>query len=385
MTNWEAIHAIIESPTAFPAYNLSGLAVYYYSLYQQTGEATYNQQAKHLFNQQLAEIEAQLTSADFNPKHTNFCALAWLDKQCKPLWHYDTNLFARLDRCLLEEANRLIRTTASPNWGPLLHIMRYFLERLPDAAVAHYLHEVVAMAYGITRQSLAQTQAGGTIQLGLANGLVGELLVLIDIYNTGIKPAIILDIVRNGITALLHTKREADFLAGRYSIFPDSVDHRWQAPVYSNNLSWGHGVDLGVSLVLYKAQQLLGDDAELAKIAELVGLNTLLRTEPKTTGLSSSQFCQGTAGVAYLYHQLFLLSHNPAYQQGYQFWLGQTQNWLGQELPTEFYRGREQRSLCGVPGVSIALLALVDEPASAAPRRNLAAVDMVCLSKASAL
>jgi hypothetical protein len=374
MNSWESVHALIESPQALPTYNLSGLAVYYHLLHQGTGETEHQQQAKNLFEQQLRNIDSHLATATFSLPETNVAALAWLYSRLQVQGQYDTSTFARLDAFLHAEAQRLVAAPDQP-WAPLLPILRYFLQRLPNGAVTAYLHELVAALYN-GGQTLTQRQAAGTIPLGLSNGLAGELLLLIDLYNAGIRNEVMLGIVREGISALLHTKREVDFQAGRYSIFPDSVNQSWQQPVYSNQLSWGHGVDLGVSLVLYKAQALLGD-AELGKIAELVGLNTLLRTEPQTTALRSSQFCQGTAGVAYLYYQLYQLSHNPAYQQGYRFWLNQTEQWLSQELPTGFYQMREHVSRCGVLGIAILLRSLTDQPARPLDGPSVAAVELL--------
>lgn len=107
--------------------------------------------------------------------------------------------------------------------------------------------------------------------------------------------------------------------------------------------------------MLYEAQDLL-QDAELAKIAELVGLNTLLRTTTPATGIVSSYFYEGAAGVAHLYRKLHVLSGQPAYWRGYQFWLDQTQYWLGQELTADSPPHRGTELVAGLAGVGLVLL-----------------------------
>ena len=95
---------------------------------------------------------------------------------------------------------------------------------------------------------------------------------------------------------------------------------------YSAELSWHRG-DLGQALLFYESHDLL-PDPELAKIAELVGLNTLLRTSQADNNLGSAAWHRGASGVAHLYRQLHRISRHPAYRTGYQYWLGQTQQWL---------------------------------------------------------
>lgn len=376
MTAWKALHALIEPSAALPPTNPNGLAIYYYLLYQSTGDALYLRRVQELFEQQLATINVQLQTAVPVPVELPTAALAWIYDKLRHeavLSAADVfeklELFEKLDYYLLQQARQIIYGDGPADTRQLLQIVRYYLERLPDAAAAACLQDVVAAAYGTTRRSLAQT--ADPVYLGLANGLIGELLILIDVCRAGIQPELLGEVVREGIAALLSTKREVDFLAGRYSVFPDVVEQDWQHTVFSNHLSWRHGGDLGAALLLYKAQLLLGD-AELGRIAELVGLNTLLRTDPETTALTSSQFCQGTAGVAYLYHQLHALSGHAAYQQGYRYWLTRTEQCLAQELAAGYYHTPDHAAQCGALGVGIVLLALAETPA----RRHVAAVEL---------
>ena len=99
-------------------------------------------------------------------------------------------------------------------------------------------------------------------------------------------------------------------------------------------------------------------------MAELVGLNTLLRTTEPTTLVANSLLYRGAAGVAHLYYKLYHASgQHPAYQRGYLFWLDQTQIWLHHELATGFYQNRESELLHGLVGVGLVLLsALAGHP-----------------------
>jgi hypothetical protein len=157
------------------------------------------------------------------------------------------------------------------------------------------------------------------------------------------------------VQRLLTLRHPVDFAEQHYAVFPYQVHRATGVASFSAELSWRRG-DLGQAVLLYEAQDLL-QDAELANIAELVGLNTLLRTTIPATQVTSSLLGQGAAGVAYLYHKLFYASgQRPAYRQGYQFWLAQTQHWLGEELAAGFYEHRQGDLLDGLAGVGLVLL-----------------------------
>jgi hypothetical protein len=355
MNSWQDIHAFIE--TSSPANESSGVAAYYYLLYQMSGEAAPYYKALTLLKAQLADIEQQTEAIDFDACHTNVVALAWAYHKLRPdLPPQAAAAVERVDRALAAAARKQ-RHGIAGNAASVLRTVRYFLARLPDTTAVAQLQELIVAEYQSTRKPLVQVLGHQAVDLGLGSGLTGELLLLMDVHNAGIGAPLLRDVVRYGIALLLSTKREVNFLAGHYSAFPSAVEQSGKRLMFTNQLSWQHG-DLGASLALYQAQVLL-DDAELGRIAELVGLNTLLRTEERTTGLVDSRFCQGTAGVACLYHRLYRLTGNQAYQVGHQFWLTQTEQYLTRELATGFY---DHASLREALAVGMVLLGLGHEP-----------------------
>ncbi|MGY3091485.1 hypothetical protein ACVWYF_004553 [Hymenobacter sp. UYAg731] len=358
MNSWHAIHSFIEtSKDSFSPYESGGFAAYYYLLHQSSGEAAPYQKALALLSAQLADIERQAATITFEACHTNVVALAWAYHKLRPdLPPQAATAVARVDQILAAEAQKQGHGATS-NAAAVLRSVRYFLARLPDAAAATHLQELIGAAYQSSRKPLTQAPGHKATDLSMGSGLMGELLVLMDVHNAGISVALLRDVVRQGIALLLSTKGEVNFLAGRYSVFPVAIEPSGERRV-TNQLSWAHG-DLGASLVLYQARVVL-DDAELGTIADLVGLNTLLRKEERTTGLVDSRFGQGTAGVACLYHRLYRLTGNPAYQRGHRFWLAQTEEYLTHELATGSYAPGPLREALAV---GMVLLGLGHEPA----------------------
>ena len=351
--SWHQLHWLLTQTTK-PPYLLSealGLATYHYSVYKAFGQAPDAVLAQRMFQHAGGQMAGWLLSSSAWPIHQldQACAAAWLSAG------FAANglaqalvpaLLAALDPVLEQEALRLrAQATGSRNFA---RIVRYFSLRSPIAQA--YLSPLLALPF----TPLVPSES---LPLGLADGLAAELRVLLWLHQAGLSTPSSLEQVRRGIRYLLALRRKVDFCDQKYSIFPYQVQGAFPEAYFSAALGWPHG-DLGQALLFYEAHSLLRD-AELARIAGLVGLNTLLRTTREATEVVSSQLYQGAAGVAHLYRKLYLASGQPAYQTGQQYWLTQTQQWLHQELATGFYRRCERELPHGLVGVGLVLLSAV--------------------------
>ncbi|WP_400193676.1 hypothetical protein [Hymenobacter sp. B81] len=373
VTGWDAIPALLEArlSTPEPLANPGGLAAYYYLLYRQHGQLGYLERAHALFNQQLAYSQAPAAGAG-SP-----AALAWLGARAdvQTQASYATCPLRPLDATLFNRLQQLGSQAQPADRAELLHLVRYFRLRAGCGESATYLSRIVELlgtpAYLVPA---ANSVSPAAQSLALPDGLTGELLLLTEVYQAAGRPPTLAGLIRARVAVLLATRRETDFSAGHYSIFPDTAAEPGQPACFSNHLSWGRGSDLAASLALYRAQAVL-HDAELGRIAELVGLNTLLRTAPETTGIGSAQFFQGAFGVAYLYRQLHFLSGHPAYQHGHAYWLQAAERYLSQELAAGFYHTQPADSLSGALGIGLALLQL--SPASTVAGEARGALEVV--------
>ena len=178
---------------------------------------------------------------------------------------------------------------------------------------------------------------GGPRPLCLADEQAAELLLL-KLHQAAVQPELVLAHLRAGITRLLELRRPVDFLEACYSVLPYEAPGAAGEAAFSAELSWQRG-DLGPALLLHKAYEHLLDD-ELLKIAQLLGLNTLLRTTASTTELTTSQLGRGSAGVAHLYARLHQAGGDADCRAGHAFWLGRTCKFLRHELATDFYRAQ---------------------------------------------
>ncbi|KUG09107.1 hypothetical protein [Solirubrum puertoriconensis] len=177
------------------------------------------------------------------------------------------------------------------------------------------------------RISKLRSHAARAVPLGLNGGLAAELLL--HLLRDGVAVPGLDQHLRVSLQLLLGARQPVDFQAGLFSVFPYELRGSAGEPAISAELSWHRG-DLGLALLFYEAGAAL-DDQELFKTAELVGVNTLLRTSPTDTLVTTAGWQQGAAGLVNLYQ----LSGQPAYRAGYDHCLRQTQLWLPAALQSD--------------------------------------------------
>ncbi|TGE21088.1 lanthionine synthetase LanC family protein [Hymenobacter metallicola] len=376
VNGWRDIHLILAntSRNSSTVAELLGYTIYYYALYRAFHQEQDALRAQELLGQLLLLLPQQLSSTWTLGLLDEVVTLAWLHAELVEqaiIGPDKAASLAELDRQLLTEASVLLGQRQAGSRPGFLRIVRYFQLRLPGQLAPAYWGQVLELLekaladqtpsfwFSFAHGEDVVTNEEGLIRLGLADGLAGELLLLIRLTEAGGQLPQIQQRVQQGIVYLLAAKREVDFSEKKYAIFPSLLAHSQQEAIFSNELSWSNG-DMGQALLLYRGHQLL-QDAELVRLAELVGLNTLLRTDVRSTGITNSSFSSGAAGVAQLYRALYQLSGHEAYRKGYTFWLTQTRSWLTHDLTNDFYHQHEGNLLHGLVGVGLVLLSAISE------------------------
>jgi len=355
--SWRTVHQrlLAHDWQAHPAPERVDFAVYAHCAYAAFGRPADADLAHQLFDQ-LATAPGWQTAPAWPARQLDqACLAAWLAARLAAAEHAPARL-AALDETLCHEALRLTHEADAASRSNFFRILRYFSLRLPLAAATQHLPLLLA-------ELAAEPPAGAAIAeqlpLGLGAGLAAELLVLIKLSKQGLGTEATRQAVRQGIIRLLALRSPVDFEAQQFSVFPYQVHSQSGEATFGADLSWHRG-DVGQAWLLHEAHEVL-HNAELAKIAELVGLNTLLRTTIDSTEITSAQVDCGAAGVAHLYGKLHRTSGQRAYHQGQQFWLGQTQAWLLQELAAGPYRPGPAELRQGLVGTGLVLLSAVAE------------------------
>ena len=350
--SWQAVHdrLAVDLARANPA----GGAVYAYCVHQAFGTAATRiwaqQRAARLAAQPWPEPGRRWTL----PQLDQACALAWLAA------HFSAaglppicaaGQLAEFDCQLFQQAQAALADFQPRARGLLVRVIRYLTLRLPAATAARYLPLLVAQ--------WPQMPPEEPVLLGL-DGSAAELGALLRLYQAGLHHPTLQARLRQGIQELLASRRAVDFQQQHYAIFPYERAIPGHAARFSAELTWERG-DLVQSWVLYEAQAVLRD-TELAHIAELVGLSTLLRTSEPATTITSGWFYDGAAGVAQRYAQLYHASGLPAFRAAYQTWLSRTQELvpsLVATAPAVLNPTTERGCLSELVGVGLVLLAAV--------------------------
>ena len=342
----ERLAARARTP-GLPAAELLGLGVYHYCAHQAFGHAPDAAVAQRLLAQLATQLVAQPPGAWPEAYFDYACGAAWLHRHLAADAQADQPTGPQL-ASLDQQLAPLAQAEQQLPRRRLVRLVRYFDLRGPAPVAGP------ALAHLLGPAGLAGAEAPA--RLGLAGGLAAELLLLMRLAQGPAPHPGLPRHVREGVQQLLALKQAVDFQGQHYNLFPDFVQAPAQEPVFGSTLSWSQG-DIGQALVLYGASALFADD-ELRRIADLVGLNTLLRTSAAATGVASAGFGHGAAGVAHLYERLHRASGGlPKYAQGYQFWLGETQRWLAQELGTGPVGPPPGDLPEGLAGVGLVLLA----------------------------
>lgn len=344
----EALHAHQPAPVA--ALDLAGLAVYHHCAHASFAQTADARRTRELLEQLIPTSEQLLHTTSWAPQQfEQACALAWLHSRhaAGSAGTNMTRLLADLDWLLGQQAHLALRRTDSGSHRDFMQILRYLSLRLPTVSAARSLRLLL-------EHPAPPQWSTGTGLLGLPDGLAGDLLLRLRLWHQGLRDEALPHHLRAGIAHLLAARRDVDFSQNDFSIFPYQGAGPTTEALFSAALTWSRG-DLHQALVLYEAHELLHDD-ELAEIAELVGLNTLLRTTSLATEVINSRFYRGAAGVAHLYRRLSHVSGQSAYQQGYHYWLNQTQQWVHQELDATSTVSRAGELLHGLAGVGLVLL-----------------------------
>jgi Lanthionine synthetase C-like protein len=347
--------------------DLFGLATYHYCTYRVFRHRATARLVQRLLTQITAEWgPGSLHALTWSTlQFDQACCLAWLNgRLATEGWAPapTQTLLANLDHVLQLQAQHLRNRPEGIGRNQFFRVLRYFNLRWPLPVAQAALSSLLALVFPSSPAAYESAQRldwPAHMPLGLSNGLAAELLTLIKSSRLGISNPAIGEHVRRSIRHLLSFRREADFAEQQYSIFPSQGSIHYLEPDCETEFSWQRG-DLGQSLLLYETHLLL-QDTELGRMAELIGLNTLLRTTRTSTQIVDSQFHTGSAGVAHLYRRLYSVSGQPAYRTGYRFWLTQTQALLREETDGGDCRS-ERELLHGWAGVGLVLLsALVEQ------------------------
>ena len=188
----------------------------------------------------------------------------------------------------------------------------------------------------------------GLVDLGLAHGVPGALVVLAGAAAAGVARARpLLDYA----VAFLLAQRLPDGCVARFAV-ADSLREPARA-------AWCYG-DAGIALALLLAARAVGE-RQWEREAVAIG-RVAARRPPSTSGVKDAALCHGAAGLAHLFHRLYRATGERIFRDAALVWFRETLAMRRAGVGVAGYRAFTDRwvddagFLTGAAGIGLALL-----------------------------
>ena len=371
-----AVHALNDAiglaspPTDSLMTGKLGLSLYYYSLFEANGHEADAEACLNLLEEVMNHEEGNgmLMGTSLANGTAGLGYLLSLYQQ-SGLAELDLQEdFTEADQLIFSEALKQIEQDGSLDYlHGAMGAIHYFTTRSQEPQIRQYLGtlcKAVSQKAIVTEQGswlasfIIDKNERELINTSLSHGNAGFLLVLLEALEAGVDDAGLEELIRSGIRFLLSLRMEPG--AEQYALFPFVVNsHRPQEQSFNNRLAWCYG-DLNIILLLYKAAACF-NDAEMKNIADELAVHTLTRTDEASTQVIDAHFCHGAAGLAQVYHKLFMLTGQQRFDESATFWVGETLRHLQQDWKRNHYLGKEGDLLNGLPGIALVLLSYISK------------------------
>ena len=306
----------------------------YYELFSQWNDPAYLRKGEQELDLLMQNLDAQIAliqGASFSSGAAGLCyVLNWLSKKGFADLQTHQSL-AEIEKYLFDTGTEQFGNHLTDCLHGAFGIVHYFSHCRPERQTSYYLDQLL----GYARQSVVQSGYGywfrnevpayngrHEINFSLSHGLAGMLLIILEARPHLTNKAMADDLLLRGIRFIRKHQLYADYSAEEYSYFPLSISENATAIENRPRLAWCYG-DLNQALLFYRAGKLF-NNPELIQLADIVGLNAVMRKDLSATQVADPFFCHGSAGLAAFFNTLFEESGHIAYEQASQFWIGQT-------------------------------------------------------------
>lgn len=273
--------------------------------------------------------------------------------------------FADLEKYLFSAVKDLLVTDDIDYLHGALGIVHYFTTRAGNSnIIKEYLNiltneicqKAIAHKDGIwfKNYSLERLKENNTVDFGLAHGLSGILLILINAWPFLNSKEQAEKIIKLGIQYILAHQFSADNNeVQEYSFFPCTLNNDSNELTRISRLAWCYG-DINHVLLLYRAGKLTGSSYYTYK-ADEIGFQLIERKSVEATMCKDAHFCHGSAGLAQFYKCLYNESGHHKYYEAYEFWINQTLLFVNEDIASNAYKENPVGLLEGWAGVALVL------------------------------
>jgi hypothetical protein len=264
-------------------------------------------------------------------------------------FHQDVTKYKEIDTKLFKQALSQVKLFSSD----FSNTLNYFSQNPENQLHLYFVEELINELIKVVKKDELGSRIVhlNNVDLTFPLGIIGLLMSLIKVYDGVMKDRNIKDIIDDGIKYILSYKNEVDFSEMSFDFFPNQIIEKGKRPIFSHQMSLSSG-DLSKALLLYQYTK-VSDNPDVLRLANFVGLNSLLRVSQSQHNVTNPSLLDGSAGIALMYHKMHRISKIEAYKKGAKFWMDKTSDFLNDENQYVFFH--EDNVWKGILGVNLAL------------------------------
>ncbi|OFX28508.1 MAG: hypothetical protein A2X08_05600 [Bacteroidetes bacterium GWA2_32_17] len=342
-----------------------GLALYYYYYSKLSNNHVYNNKASEI----LVEINNNFEKTGENfTFHSGIAGLGWLIEHLKrnDFIYADTNnILSEVDKYL----NKIMISYYDSDYFDFLYgslgLSLYFLKRnCSDEITNNILNQLIALKlWEKTKYKwLGSNQKIREIDLGLAHGVSGIICVLCKLYNKQKNKKRVTECITENVNFLISI---ANNISKSIFSFPNFLSINNSKIETISTLGWTHG-DLPVGISIYLAGKTTGNKLWQNKAIEII-LHTCKRKDytEEIKGIYNISLCIGTAGIAHIYHRMYLYTGIEMFKESAIYWFDKTMAlYIKQSDKIKLFTEKDKLQervelLYGQAGVGLALISTI--------------------------
>ena len=198
--------------------------------------------------------------------------------------------------------------------------------------------------------------------MGLAHGVSGIICVLCKLYNKQKNKKRVTECITENVNFLISI---ANNISKSIFSFPNFLSINNSKIETISTLGWTHG-DLPVGISIYLAGKTTGNKLWQNKAIEII-LHTCKRKDytEEIKGIYNISLCIGTAGIAHIYHRMYLYTGIEMFKESAIYWFDKTMAlYIKQSDKIKLFTEKDKLQervelLYGQAGVGLALISTI--------------------------
>lgn len=330
--------------------NSYACAILNLSLFELLEDDKYLSQCIEQFQNIISDSHANKYTSNVPRSHIAFLGQILVEKG----FYHNIEKSREIDFELFENTLAQIKLLRTDSYINFSNVLNYFSQNPQNQLHVFFVEELINQLFQVVKKDELGSRIvqSDCVDLSFPYGMSGLLITLIKTYFYFSEDRKIKGIIDDGVKYILNYKIDVDFSEKSYDFFPNHILGGGEKPIFSNQMSLSSG-DLSKAFLFYQYSK-ISDNANILRLANFVGLNTLIRKAQHQHNVINSSFSNGSSGIAFMYHKMYQFSNIEAYKQGKVFWVEKTLEFLNNEKPSDYSQKFDIWE--GKLGVNLALL-----------------------------